>query len=330
MKFPTRILTGAALMVAALSPSFAQTATTAPVGYRTETLKAGVFNLIGTNLDNAVGAAGTIDAKAGTTLTDNEGAFTTAFTAGAQLILKITSGTNAGIVQDVTAFTATTVTTAQDISALVTAGDKYELRVVQTVASLFGAANEAGLLAGTASSADVIWVPNGDGNYTRIFRSSGGIPGVGWRAIGGGSTDRANFPIAFVDAFFVERKGATDLNVVFVGHVQTTATKTSVINGFNPVSRVIPVGVKLGQSGLETQLQQGTASSADLIWNPDGTGSYTRYFYSTGGIPGVGWRSVGGGSTDRQNDELKSGYLVERKQASATNITLVIPSGLDI
>jgi hypothetical protein len=65
MKIPSRILTGAALFAAVLSPSFAQTATTKPVGYRTETIKTGVFNLLSPNLDNPVGAAGTIDVIAG-------------------------------------------------------------------------------------------------------------------------------------------------------------------------------------------------------------------------------------------------------------------------
>lgn len=334
MKIPTRILSGAALFAVALTSAYSQTATTKPVGYRTEVIKGGnVFNLLSPNLDNAVGASGTFESAAGAVLTDDQGTFTTAFTAGTALTLKITSGANAGITQDVTAFTATTVTTGQDISGLVTAGTSYELRATPTVASLFGATNSAGLLgsASNSNTADLIWIPNGDGTYTRIFYSTGGIQGTGWRAPGIASTDRGATPIAITDAVFVQRKGTTDLSVVFTGHVQTTATKAAVVNGFNPVSRVIPVGITLAQSQLETELTQSASNSntADLIWNPTGTGNYDRYFYSNGGIQGTGWRSPGIASTDRGSVVLNSGYLIQRK-GNSTNVTLRLPTGLDL
>jgi len=330
MKIPSRILTGAAVFAAVLSTSFAQTATTKPVGYRTEVLKgAGTFNLLSANLDNPVGAAGTIDAIAGTTLTDNEANFAAAFTAGEPITLKIMDGANAGITQDITAFTATTITTAQNISALIANGVRYELRKTPTVASTFGATNSAGLLGGNATTADIIWIPDGMGGYTRIFRSDGGLSGIGWRRVGGGAVDAANDPIAITDAIFVQRRAPADLSVVFTGHVQTTATKTGVITGFNPTSRVIPVGLTLTDSQLQTELTQGNATTADLLWNPNGMGGYDRYFWSNGGLSGVGWRSVGGGATDRGSVALASGFLVQRLGA-ATNVTLRIPTGLDL
>lgn len=329
MKIPSRILTGAALFAAVLSPSFAQTATTKPVGYRTETLKGGgAFNLFSPNLDNAVGAAGTIDTIAGAVLTDNEANFTAAFTAGEPVTIKITSGANAGITADVTSFTATTLTTAQDISAALTAGVSYEARKTPTIASTFGAANSAGLAEGNTSNADVIWIPKGDGTYTRVYRSSGGLSGVGWRFVGAAG-DAAAFPIAITDAVFIERRGATDLPIVFTGHVQTTATKTGVISGFNPLSRVIPVGLTLTDSQLQTEIQQGNSTNSDVVWNPKGDGTYDRYFYSNGGLSGVGWRIIGGAG-DQGAVQLKSGFLIERKQAAGTNVTIRIPSGLDL
>jgi hypothetical protein len=329
MKIPSRILTGAALFAAVLSPSFAQTATTKPVGYRTETVKTGVFNLLSSNLDNPVGAAGTIDTIAATVLTDNEANFSAAFVNGEAITLKITDGANAGITQDVTAFTATTLTTAQDISSLIATGVKYEVRKTPTVSSTFGATNSAGLLEGGAATADIVWIPDGAGGYTRVFRSNGGLQGIGWRRVGGGPADAATLPIAITDAIFIQRRGGTDLPVVFTGHVQTTATKTGVITGFNPTSRIIPVGLSLTDSALQTELTQGSSATADLLWNPNGAGGYDRYFWSTGGLQGVGWRSVGGGSTDRGAVALASGFLVQRR-GTATNVTLRIPTGLDL
>ncbi|MFN0130863.1 MAG: hypothetical protein ACKV19_29730 [Verrucomicrobiales bacterium] len=332
MKIPSRILTGAALFAAVLSPSFAQTtATTDPVGYRTETLKGGgIFNLLSPNLDNAVGAAGTIDIIAGTTLTDNEANYSAAFTAGDPLTLKIVDGANAGIITDVTAFTATTLTTADNISTLIAQGVKYEVRKTPTASSLFGATNSANLLGGSSGTADIIWIPAGSGTYTQVFYSTGGLPGVGWRKVGGGNANAANEPISIVDGIFVQRRGATDLAVVFTGHVQTIATKTGVTPGFNPLSRVIPVDLKLVDSGLQTELAQGNSSTADLIWNPNGDGTYAQLYFSSGGLAGVGWRLVGGGNVDQAQVSLKSGFLVQRKAATGTNITLKIPPGLDI
>jgi hypothetical protein len=303
------------------------------VGYRTETLKGnGVFNLFSANLDNPIGAAGTIDVIAGTTLTDNEANFTAAFTAGTPLTLKIVEAANAsavGLISDVTAFTATTVTTADNLSSVLAAGAKYQLRATPTVASTFGADNSAGLAAGTSATADLIWIPTGDGNYSQVFRSSGGLVGAGWRRVGGGAVDASNDPISIVDGIFVQRKAATDLNVVFTGHVQTTKTRTGVITGYNPVSRVLPVGLTLADSQLQTELTQGTSATADLLWNPKGDGTYDQFFYSSGGLVGMGWRKVGGGAADQATSVLSSGFLVQRKGA-ATNITIQLPSGLDI
>jgi hypothetical protein len=331
MKALYSTLSAAALAVAVITPAFAQTATTKPVGYRTETVTAGVFNLLSPNLDNKIGAAGALDAVAGTTLTDNDVDFTTAFASTDSLILTITSGANAGLVQDVTAFAQHTLTTAQDISGMAPVGTQYEVRKVQTVADIFGANNEAGLAGGTATTADVIWIPDGSGGYTLVFRSTGGLPGIGWRRVGGGPADAAGTAIPFTDSFFIERRGATNLDVVFVGHVRTQAVKTVVESGiFTPVSRLLPVGVSLADSQLQNDIAQGTAVNADLVWNPNGTGGYDIYYYSTGGLPGIGWRRVGGGNTDQSAVLLESGYLVQRKAAGAATVTLRVPPGLDL
>jgi hypothetical protein len=95
---------------------------------------------------------------------------------------------------------------------------------------------------------------------------------------------------------------------------------------------VIPVGVQLGQSGLETSLTQGNDAVADLIWNPTGTGSYDRYYFAIAAPPFItaGWKRVGGGNADQATVELKSGYIIQRRAATPVNITLVIPPGLDL
>jgi hypothetical protein len=282
-------------------------------------------------LDNPVGAAGTIDTIATTTLTDNEANYTAAFTAGEPITLKITGGSTAGITADVTSFTATTLTTAQDISTALTAGVTYEVRKTPTISSIFGATNTAGLLAGSAASADIVWVPNGAGGYDQIYYANAlPIIGTGWRKVAGGAASQANLGVSITDAIFIQRRGLTDLPIVFTGHVQTTATKAAVITGFNPVSRVIPVGLTLTDSQLNTELAAGSATTGDVLWNPDGNGGYAQYYYAQSlPIIGTGWRQVAGGATDRGSVQLASGFLVERRGA-ATNVTLRIPTGLDL
>ena len=337
MKSHMKLLSSAALVAAALTPCFAQTtATTKPVGYRTETITAGVFNLLSPNLSNKIGAAGVIDAAAATVLTDNDVDFAAGFTAGAHLTLQLTNGGNSGVVAEVTAFTQHTITTSQDISSLVTAGTtSYELRETETVASLFGAANEAGLLTGTDLTADVIWIPGGGGAFTRVYRAVATPPFItaGWKRVGGGNAEAANTPVVFTDSILVQRRGATNLDIVFVGHVRTIPSKVAVEGAlFNYVSRVIPVGVQLGQSTLETSLQQGSEATADLIWNPNGLGGYARYYFAIAAPPFItaGWKQVGGGNADQATVELKSGYIIQRKAATPVNVTLVIPPGLDL
>ena len=144
MKIPTHILTGVALFAAALSTSYAQTATTAPVGYRTETLLPG-FNLVGADLAEKVEAAGTIDVVAGNVLTDNEANFTAL--AGTDLLLKLTDGANAGTLLQVDQTSATTLTAVSGGTAAAV-GNTYELRVSSSIGKLFGATNSAGLTAG--------------------------------------------------------------------------------------------------------------------------------------------------------------------------------------
>jgi hypothetical protein len=330
MKTHVKLLTGTALAAVLSAPAFGQTATTKPVGYRTETLAAGVISLLAPNLSDKIGAAGTIESAAGTTLTDNEGNFNTAFpTAGTKLVFQITAGANAGVLAEATVASNTTITTTQDISGLVPAGTQYELRAADTINLLFGPNNEAGLGAGTAATADLIYVLNSTGGFDVIFRSDGGLTGVGWRRIGGGATDAGNTTVFATDAIFIHNKGAAPKDIVFVGHVRTVAPIVGLETNFNYLSRWWPVGVQLDESGLQPVLTAGTADTADKVFVPDGAGGYRVYFVSAGGLIGAGWRQVGQGAADKANDELSSGFIVERKGA-ATNVTLTEPPGLDI
>jgi hypothetical protein len=302
----------------------AQTATTKPVGYHTETAKGNSFTLMGVNVGNAIAAAGEFDAD---DATDNDADFTALLDDGVSYTVQnITTGESASV----NGRDATTL----DTDLAVSSGDSYEVRADVTVGSLFGAANEAGLGAGNATTADVIWIPTGDG-FAQVFYDDGkGFPPrpAGWRAIGAGGADQAGTAVPFTAGIFVQRRAADDLDIVFVGHVRTEATSFGVGTGFNFLNRVLPVGVALDDTGLENFIAKGNSGSGDLVWSPDGNGGYAQYYYTDGGgFPpqSAGWKAVGAGDADKGAETLGSGYAIQRK-GDAGSVSVAIPNGLDL
>ena len=302
----------------------AQTATTKPVGYHTETAKGSSFTLMGVNVGNAIAAAGEFDAD---DATDNDADFTALLDDGVSYTVQnITSGESASVNGN----DATTL----DTDLAVSSGDSYEVRADVTVGSLLGAANEAGLGAGNATTADVVWIPTGDG-FSQIFYDDGvGFPPrpAGWRAIGAGGADQAGTSVPFTAGIFIQRREAADLDIVFVGHVRTEATSFGVGTGFNFLNRVLPVGVALDDTGLDAFLAKGNSGSGDLVWSPDGNGGYAQYYYTDGGgFPpqSKGWKAVGQGDADKGAETLGSGYAIQRK-GEAGSVSVAIPNGLDL
>ncbi|MFL2479932.1 MAG: hypothetical protein ACJ0K4_10295 [Verrucomicrobiales bacterium] len=311
-------------ILATMSVVSAQTATTKPVGYHTETAKGNSFTLMGVNVGNAIAAAGEFDAD---DATDNDADFTALLDDGVSYTVQnITSGESASV----NGRDATTL----DTDLAVSSGDAYEVRADVTVGSLFGAANEAGLGAGNATTADVVWIPTGDG-FAQVFYDDGkGFPPrpAGWRAIGAGGADQAGTSVPFTAGIFIQRRAADDLDIVFVGHVRTEATSFGVGTGFNFLNRVLPVGVALDDTGLEAFIAKGNSGSGDLVWSPDGNGGYAQYYYTDGGgFPpqSAGWKAVGAGDADKGAETLASGYAIQRK-GEAGSVSVAIPNGLDL
>ncbi len=329
-----------AASLAATTAIQAQTAVTKPVGYHTEGIVQG-FNLVGVNVGNAVAAAGDFTADSAT---DDDVDFTTLLTDGLPYTVQ---NLTTGDVAAVDGFTATTLTTTPVLA--VTTGDNYEIRQDMTVEDLFGSSDSTELLAGNSATADVIWVPVGDGvGYTRIFNSnvSSVLPPAtpGWRAIGGALNDTGDvsgFVVPFISAVFVQRRSVDAVDIVFVGHVRSNATNIMMFQGgFNAINRVLPVGVSVNDAfgaAPNPILDGGTSATADIVWNPAGDGvGYTRIFYNTSVsvLPPatVGWRAIGGALNDTGDTGatvLRSGYLIERRGVDAI-YSVEIPPSLDL
>lgn len=324
-----------AALAAVGSASAQVTATTTPVGYVTETLHTGQFNLIGLTLHQASVSAGILTAEnsgyvtAGTVspaaTTDFVALLGTPGPTTPTYVLELADGT----IQEVTSWSSDgKLFTPQDITGSVTPGTTtYVLRKARTISDTFGATNSAGLQS-TAEfdpgQADIIYVPNGSGGSDQFFYSSA-EGAEGWFNAGDFS-DGNNVPLVYVDGITVLRKGA-DLPLVINGEVKKTPTKYVLLGGnFNSLGAVYPVGSTLASSGLSSSLT-GTdsfdPSSADNVFIPLASGGYQTLFYSNA-EGAEGWFDAGDFS-DGNPVPLTSGISVLRRGAT-TAATITPPT----
>ena len=322
-----------ALLVA---PAFAQTtATTDPVGYITLALAGSgtsglTFSSLG--LTRTVSYQGSAETLGTNTIVDNEATWTDNQYNGTgnAFYAEITSGPGVGQMYDITATTASskTITLGQNLAAGVVAPVTFKIRQHWTLGSVFGAANEGGLTGGTSTTADQILVYNGVG-YDTFYYSTGGLVGVGWRKVGSSPANltQANTVLYPEDGLVVKRLGATATNVVLMGNVKTGQTSIAVSTGINIVSNVYAAGQTLASSLLytgssTTGLASGTSSTADqvLIWN-QATSGYDTFYYSSGGLVGIGWRKVGSSPANADQSAVAlpvaSSLIINRKNVAA-------------
>lgn len=312
---PKTILT--ALAVALLAPGalYATTATTTPVGYVTETLKPNITNLVGLTVHSPTVFSGVITGEASDKLTVAGANFTTLLTAGATYILELPDGT----IQEITSWTATELTTPQDVSGVVTPNTTVlNLRKAPTVAEIFGAANQVGLTVstdGSTAACDTILVPNGLGGFNTYFYYNDGVDQA-W--IDPGFNFVADVPIVYTDALLVRRVAGTDKDLVVTGEVKKTPTKLVAIAGDNYFGAIYPAGNTLDSSTLQTQVTpsvDGSPVLADLILFPNGTGGFGTNLYYNDGVDQA-WIDPGFNFTGPT--AFTSGYLFTNKGALKT------------
>lgn len=286
-----RVLTLAALSVAASTLSFAQTATTTPVGFFKLTFAAGQTTSATAVLENDAVDLGTLSAIGSNTLTDGSKAWTASQFAGVAFpyVAQITTGTEAGRVFKITANTATVLTVDSagiDLTTILVAGAKYRLVPIDTLGSLFGAATVPFQTGASAAAADnvLIWDIATQAWLTYFHN------GTSWRRTG--SLVNQNNTVILPDtALFVFRRGATPLEVVLTGAVPTVAPKFFLKPAASTfVGNPQPADTTLLNSGAAASpgwLTGASAASADnlLVWN--GTGWFT-FFHN-----GTSWRRTG-------------------------------------
>jgi hypothetical protein len=285
MKLNTYAFLAAAL---ACGMANAQTAYTTPVGYTTQELAPNQFNLIGVTLHQPSIAAGVLDAESSNSVTDNGVNFTTLLAAGATYVLELPNG----VIQEVTSWSGSVLTTADNITGSVVPGSTtYILRRADTISSIFGATNSAGLTAsadGDLTTCDVVQIYNGTG-FDTVYYFNDGAGTEGW-------FDDANNPaadkaIVYADGIFVKRVAGSSINLVIDGEVKKVGTSGVLAAGFNYLGGVSPVGLTLDNSGLATSMTpsaDGDLTTCDTVLLPNG-GAYTTCYYFDDGAGTTGW-----------------------------------------
>jgi hypothetical protein len=314
----TLIPLSALVALAASSSLFAQTpAFSKPSGYVTQTLVQG-FNPIGFTLQLPPTTSGTLTAVGTSTVSDSTKDFSTLLTAGALYTLEIGSGTAANQIVEVGSGSGANLNTTGNLQlAGAVIGDSYVLRKAATLEEIFGTTTSVLTKNNSVNTADVVWVPDGLGGYIRYFQNAAGA----WRnATTPGLAP--NTPVVYVDAVFVQRKTSQSVNLTLTGQVKTTPSKSAIVQGFNFVSTIYPAGATLQNSGLAATLaKNNSVTNADVVWVPDGTGGYTRYFLNGSGV----WRNATTPGLAVDPTPITTAIFVQRKVGSAS-INLTPPS----
>lgn len=318
------------LLAAAAISGISQAQTTVyttPVGYTTQTLAANRQTLVGINVMTPTIASGAFTAVSGATFTDSNANFTQAITAGKTAVLEITSGTAAGTVQDFVTWNNNSITLPAAVSGAAV-GNTYRIRLAPTLQEIF----PVGTLAGSviASTADKVWIPTGPGTYERFWYKTSAP--AGWRKTTTGSNDTGavtgDVPLLYIDGIIVEKKG-TAKDLVLSGEVKTKGSNVYLTQGQNLISIVPPTGSTLFNAGLQGDIAgSAVASTADIVWVPNGSGSFNRYWYKNTNPAGWCGTTTGSNNTGAVSVDvsLPPSIIIQRRSTTPKVITMDVPA----
>jgi len=340
--FPKTIalLSGVALLA---SSAFAQSVATGPVGYKTVTIKGDEgLTLLGVEFLTAASYTGQVTGVGTNSVTVSGADFDALLESGKSYFLDLVDSAtvaNIGINTSIVSWSGSTLTIGDDLDGLLDVNaDSIAIHELPTIGGLFGVGGDI-LAGGSATTADLIYMPNPDGaGLISVYYSTGGFAGVGWRQVGAGNADKNDLPIYFTDGLYVLKKSSGDVDMTLTGSVKMSSNALVVEEGFTPFSTVFPSGITFSNSGLydaenpNESITSGSATTADLVYaaaylegDADADGqTIGAYYYSSGGFAGVGWRRVGAGNADMSAAQLGSGFGI-LKQSGSTVLSRVAP-----
>lgn len=298
--------------VAASGLALADTATTAPVGYVTVTFPgSNSLTAVSVTLAKSPEYSGVSTSQTATTVVSTGANWTAGAWTGKLVYLENSTGAEEAFL--ITANTADTLTVSSsfDLTTRYTGARKFTINAAHTIGSLFGTtAAEVKFAQGTVDVADLIYLWNGTGYTTYNFNGST------WRR--STSLGNANNDIVYPDeGFFVLRRSATPVDVVFAGQVPVKPQTTTIPgNGQTNVSSRFPVGATISSMGFQSLpgWTSTVAATEDRIYVWNGA-SYVTYWYN-----GTNWRrSTGLGNANNDVIPANSFMFVFRTNAGSTN-----------
>lgn len=334
-----------------LQTASADTATTDPVGFVTmnisgtggTTPKKISFKSLGLTQPVVYQGSAETVSVGNKTLTDNEATWTADQFNGANGLYYVeivrpagqqTAAPGEGTTYDIASTSAKTLTTVQALASNLVNGAVFKIRKHWTIASVFGAANTAGLGSGDDSStADQvqIWTNNGVGAgfasyYYQVAPGFAG--GEGWRSAGNVFADAGATPIYPDDGLVITRINSANVNVVVMGAVKTGQTSVPIQSGVNILSNVYAAPMTLASSGLQgsgiATGDDSTTADQVQIWN--GTG-YSSYYYQIAPTfaGGNGWRSAGNVFDDAGSTPIPVGSSIVIRHTFGSAFNWVAP-----
>lgn len=328
----------ALFLALAASPSFAEPAYTAPVGYTTvggapvgyttpvggmsERLRPGM-NVIGLSLHHGAFVSGTIGsigkdfAELVGTGTDAKGVDRLRLVQGKTYIFEIVGGQKAGVIQEITAWQGHRLTLPDDLAAAgVKPGDPFSIRQAATLNSIFDPRFTPLKKGADPATADLVMIPQGTsfGDFRHCFIAA--LPGgtAAW-------LDAATFepvgdlPLVYPDGLVVRCQGPQDLQISFGGEIKPGPTRSVVKPGLNLIASPSPAGGFLQDLGLADDLRKSDDfMDADKVWLADGPyGHFITYFLTAGGQ----WVNASNGEDVTKKIPVGSAMLIERKGPEA-------------
>jgi len=275
---------------------------TDPVGFITLNPVPNGFAFVGLGMTQIPALRGLVGTASGQQVPLNStltpGQFNATSEGAAFYIEDVTVGSpNAGFSDDILSNDAANVYTANSDGAFLANGDAFKIYPHQTLNSVFGPQNQAGLAgSNTLANADnlVVFNPVTQSPQTYWYRTTSATPG--WRGPAGTGVDAGNTPL-YVDQGIeiISKYSFTTNKIVLVGGVKLGNTQTVVPQGFAFVADMYATSLTLSNLALYTGnpntgvYGSNTLANADniVVFDPVAQSPVTYWFRTTSATPGT-------------------------------------------
>ena len=305
---------------------------TDPVGFISYTAVPHGLSFFGFSMTRLPALRGVTGAAVGTKIPINATLTIGQFNPGpTNYFFEITSGPNAGFLDDVVSNDTGNVFTLFDDSAIVTANATYKIYPHWSPDTVFGTPTQSGLVGGSSAlAADnvIVWDPVHQAGATYFYRTNTNGAGPGWRGPQGLTTPAGTNTWYLDQGVQVLRLGGTtNLIEQLVGGVKLGPTLVPIAAGPNGLTFpgfVYATSTTMDGAGLFTTnsatgvLGGSSALGADnvIIWNAVAQAGATYFWRTNTNGAGPSWRGPQGLTTPAGTNVIAIGSIFKILRAS--------------